>query len=39
VDVAGWRSIDAAEKALGAAKGRDRTTIHERADLLRAAGK
>lgn len=37
VDVAGWRSIDAAERALGATRGRDRTTIHEREALLAAA--
>jgi ferredoxin--NADP+ reductase len=37
VDHAGWTAIDAAEKALGASRGRDRTTIHERADLVAAA--
>jgi len=37
VDVSGWRKIDAAERALGASKGRERTTIHERSDLLDAA--
>ena len=37
VTTAGWRSIDAAERALGATRGRDRTTIHDRDDLLRAA--
>lgn len=36
IDAAGWRSIDAAERQLGAAQGRDRTTIHERSDLIRA---
>jgi ferredoxin--NADP+ reductase len=33
----GWRAIDAAERALGATRGRDRTTIHERDALLDAA--
>jgi ferredoxin/flavodoxin---NADP+ reductase len=33
----GWRRIDAAERALGAARGRDRTTMHERESLLAAA--
>ncbi len=37
VTTAGWRSIDAAERALGATRGRDRTTIHERDALLAAA--
>jgi ferredoxin--NADP+ reductase len=37
VDVAGWRRIDAAERALGAARDRDRTTLHEREALLKAA--
>ena len=37
VTTAGWRSVDAAERALGATRGRDRTTIHDRDDLLRAA--
>lgn len=37
VRYSGWRAIDAAERALGASRGRDRTTIHERADLLAAA--
>jgi NADPH-dependent glutamate synthase beta subunit-like oxidoreductase len=31
-----WRSIDAAEIALGATKGRTRTTLHERESLLAA---
>ena len=31
-----WRAIDAAEIALGASRGRPRTTIHDRADLLAA---
>ena len=34
----GWRRIDGAERALGATRGRDRTTIHVREDLLTAAG-
>ncbi len=33
----GWRAIDAAERALGASRGRDRTTIHDRDDLVAAA--
>ena len=37
VSTAGWRAIDAAERALGAAQGRDRTTIHDRTELLRIA--
>jgi ferredoxin/flavodoxin---NADP+ reductase len=37
VSTQGWRSIDAAERALGATRGRDRTTIHHRDDLLGAA--
>ncbi len=37
VTTGGWRSIDAAERALGATRGRDRTTIHDRTDLLEAA--
>ena len=37
VTTAGWRSINAAEQALGATRGRDRTTIHDRAALLLAA--
>jgi ferredoxin--NADP+ reductase len=32
-----WRAIDAAEIALGATKGRARTTLHERESLLAAA--
>jgi NADPH-dependent glutamate synthase beta subunit-like oxidoreductase len=32
-----WRAIDAAETALGATRGRARTTLHERAALLAAA--
>ena len=37
VDVAGWRAIDAAERALGASRGRARTTIHDRQTLLATA--
>jgi len=37
VTTSGWDAIDAAEKALGASQGRDRTTIHDRADLIAAA--
>jgi len=37
VTTSGWDSIDAAERALGATRGRDRTTIHDRDALLRAA--
>jgi ferredoxin--NADP+ reductase len=32
-----WRQIDAAEQALGISRGRARTTIHDRGDLLAAA--
>jgi ferredoxin--NADP+ reductase len=32
-----WRAIDAAETALGASRGRRRTTLHERQMLLDAA--
>ena len=38
VGTEGWRRIDAAERALGATRGRDRTTIHAREDMLTAAG-
>lgn len=38
VTLAGWNAIDAAEIALGATRGRERTTIHERAELLGHAG-
>lgn len=38
VGTSGWRNIDAAERALGASHGRERTTLHERAALLAAAG-
>jgi ferredoxin--NADP+ reductase len=37
VDLSGWESIDAAERALGATQGRDRTTLHERDTLIAAA--
>lgn len=34
VDTDGWRRIDAAERNLGGTRDRDRTTVHERDDLL-----
>lgn len=37
VSTAGWNAIDAAERALGATRGRDRTTLHDHGDLLAAA--
>ena len=37
VTTAGWRAIDASERALGATRGRDRTSIHDRGALLAAA--
>ena len=37
VSTDGWRAIDAAERELGAAQGRDRTTIHERDRLIEAS--
>lgn len=37
VSTEGWRAIDAAERSLGATRGRARTTIHDRAELLTAA--
>ena len=37
VETSGWDAIDAAERALGATRGRDRTSIHDRGDLLAAA--
>jgi len=37
LSMADWRRIDAAEIALGASRGRERTTLHERAALLAAA--
>jgi ferredoxin--NADP+ reductase len=39
IDHAGWRAVDAAERALGESRGRVRTTIHDRADLVDAAGR
>jgi ferredoxin/flavodoxin---NADP+ reductase len=37
VDTSGWERIDAAERSRGAARGRERTTIHDRDELLRIA--
>jgi ferredoxin--NADP+ reductase len=37
VGLEGWHAVDAAERALGGSRGRDRTTIHERDALLDAA--
>jgi len=37
VDVEGWKRIDAAERARGVEKGRDRTTIHDQTELLEIA--
>jgi len=37
VTTEGWRAIDQAERDLGATRGRDRTTIHERESLLDAS--
>lgn len=37
VPTSGWDAIDSAERALGATRGRDRTTIHDRSALLQAA--
>jgi ferredoxin--NADP+ reductase len=37
VTTAGWRAIDAAERALGSPAGRDRTTIHDRQALIEAS--
>jgi ferredoxin--NADP+ reductase len=34
VHMDGWRSVDAGERAAGAARGRERTTEHDRARLL-----
>ena len=39
VDWAGWRAIDAAEQAAGAAQGRTRAKIADRAELLRLASR
>ena len=37
VTTAGWRAIDTAERSLGATRGRARTTIHDRDELLAAS--
>jgi len=37
VDVEGWKRIDAAERARGSEKGRERTTIHDQRELLEIA--
>ncbi len=37
VDVEGWMRLDAAEQALGGERGRDRTTIHDREQMLEVA--
>lgn len=37
VSTAGWRAVDAAERSRGDERGKDRLTVHERADLLRIA--
>lgn len=37
VTTSGWDAIDAAERELGATRGRDRTTLHDRAELLTVA--
>lgn len=37
VTTEGWRAIDRAERALGAERGRDRTTIHDRDALIAAS--
>jgi ferredoxin--NADP+ reductase len=37
VTTQGWRSIDESERALGATRGRDRTTIHDRSELIAAS--
>lgn len=34
IDFAGWKRIDAHEKELGVSRGRERTTIHDREDLI-----
>jgi ferredoxin--NADP+ reductase len=34
-DFAGWKRIDAREKELGQSRGRERTTIHDREELIR----
>jgi len=35
IDFQGWNRIDAREKELGASRGRERTSIHEREELIR----
>lgn len=35
IDFAGWKKVDAFEKKLGQSRGRERTTVHDRADLVR----
>jgi ferredoxin/flavodoxin---NADP+ reductase len=39
VDWAGWCAVDAAERAAGAAQGRARAKIADRAELLRLAAR
>jgi ferredoxin--NADP+ reductase len=38
VDIGSWHRIDAAEISLGMSRGRPRTTLHDRGDLLKVAG-
>lgn len=35
IDFAGWKRIDAHEKELGRSRGRERTTVHEREEMIR----
>ncbi len=35
IDFEGWKRIDAHEKELGQTRGRERTTVHDRKDLIR----
>jgi ferredoxin--NADP+ reductase len=35
IDFAGWKRIDAREKELGNSRGKERTTIHDRGELIR----
>jgi len=35
IDFEGWKRIDAHEKNLGQSRGRERTTVHDREDLIR----
>ncbi len=35
IDFEGWKRIDAHEKELGHTRGRERTTVHDRGDLIR----